>query len=272
MFRTASRLLLAPAVCLLASLTAPVSHAEYHPLLALLPGHGPVVPLKNASMIEKTPGGLRYVAGQQDSHLTITEVDGGLLFADTGTRELRKLPGECSPVAAEAGVAALCSIPQKFVDVSEMYIEVWPRLGNDYVDGSSLSGKYRLWVLADRGRDRVMTGAGRDFVNGAQNRDRVWGGAGDDWIRTGRGPDVLWGEEGNDKLVGVQDDDEIHGGAGDDRVGGGPGSDKLWADEGSDVVACGGGPDTAYVDESDRSSECESKLSPITSPRTPAAR
>lgn len=232
------------------------AHAEYQPPMALLGQFGPVIPLKNAAMIVKTDGGLRYIAGQQNSKLTITENAGGLLFADTGTLEIRAMPSVCRSVSVATGVAAQCSIPAEFSS-GEMYIEIWPRLGSDRIDGSTLSSKYRMWVLADKGRDKIRTGAGRDFVNGAQGADSVWGGAGDDWIRTGKGADVLWGEDGNDKLVGTYENDVIHGGAGDDQMSGGVGDDSLWAEGGRDTVSCGSGTDSASFDGDDRVWQCE---------------
>ena len=256
MFRRITCFVLALAAGAATTAVTSPAHADYQPPLALYGQFGPAIPLVNAAMIVKTPGGLRYIAGQQDTDLTVTEVDGKLLFVDTGTRELRDIPGGCARLRVDKGIGALCSIPSEFAE-GEMYLEIWPRLGDDRVDGSTLPARYRMYVLADAGFDVVRTGAGDDFVNGAQDDDRVWGGAGDDWIRTGIGDDELWGEGGNDKLVGVYDDDVVHGGDGKDRVGGGPGTDVLYGDLGQDTVACGSGPDHATVDGFDRFSQCE---------------
>src|SRR3954451_21864609 len=51
--------------------------------LAPLGSAGAVIPLKNAAIIDRTNSGYRYQAGQQDSHLVITRVSGGLRFVDT---------------------------------------------------------------------------------------------------------------------------------------------------------------------------------------------
>jgi len=254
-FRTSARSVLVVAAC--AAATALPAVAQALPPTELL-GNGPKpIPLKNAAMITMEDTGYRYRAGQQNSHLTITLVDGGLLYVDTGTRELRQIPGTCTRRSVDRGIAAFCTIPDRFDEDRKMFLEVWPRLGDDYVDGSSLPSRFRLWVLADAGNDRVYTGAGDDFVNGAQDNDRVWGGAGDDWIRTGIGNDELWGDEGNDKLVGTDGADALHGGSGNDRVGGGSGGDRLWGDLGQDVVACGSGADDAFLDGADRANGCE---------------
>lgn len=241
-----------------ATLSAPAQAAGSEPPKALL-GDGPTpIPLKNAAMILRTEWGYRYIAGQQDTDLTVRLADGNLVYTDRGTRELRDIPGTCSRRSVDVGIQAVCAVPAKYDSPNSMFLEIWPRLGHDTVDGSSLPSTFRMWVLADAGRDVVRTGAGDDFVNGAQDGDRVWGGSGDDWIRTGIGDDSISGEGGDDKLVAVDGHDTIDGGEGNDRVGGGPGSDRLTAGGGSDVVACGGGPDSAWVDSSDRATECES--------------
>jgi hypothetical protein len=217
-----------------------------------------VVPLKNAAMIVKTDRGYRYVAGQQDSHLKVTKVAGRLRFVDTGTRELRSIPKSCSKQKVRVGVSAVCKVPRSVSARQPMTIDIWPRLGDDSIDGSALSAAFKLSVLADAGRDVVRGGAGNDFVNGARDKDRVFGGGGRDWIRTGIGNDVIRGGSGSDRLVGVDGNDRVRGGGGNDRVGGGSGSDTLRAGRGSDMVACGSGSDDAFIDRSDRSSECES--------------
>jgi hemolysin type calcium-binding protein len=247
------------AVLVASSLTGLLaSTAQALPPTELLGDGSNVIPLKNAAMITRTDDGYRYRAGQQNSHLTITLVDGKILYSDTGTRELRKIPRSCKPQSAAKGIAVLCAIPAKFDETNKMFLEVWPRLGDDFVDGSSLSSRFRLWVLADAGNDTVRGGDGDDFVNGAQDTDQVWGGAGDDWIRTGPGADHVWGDAGDDRLIAGPEGDEVHGGDGDDRVDGGDAGDSLWADAGADNVVCGTGSDHAYIDASDRTSKCES--------------
>jgi serralysin len=180
--RRSARFLLVLTAC--AAATSVTPSAQALPPTELLGTGGPVIPLKNAAMIDRTPDGYRYRAGQQNSHLTITKVDGKLLYRDTGTRELRGIPGSCSRRSVPTGIAALCSIP----------------------------------VLADAGNDTVLGGAGDDFVNGAHDTDRVWGGPGNDWIRGGSGNDRLYGGTGNDRLLGQDGADIVRGGAGTDRV------------------------------------------------------
>ncbi len=258
MFRSSVRFFLVLAAFAATTSMTAIAHADYYPPTELLGDGGPVIPLKDAAMIEWTPGGWRYIAGQQDSHLTVTIANGKVRYADTGTEELRTIPTACKRQAVPMGIAATCWIPPKFTETNRMFLEVWPRLGDDYVDGSTLSAKYRFWVLADAGFDTVYGGDGDDFVNNAQDDDHAWGAAGDDWLRGGIGNDELWGGPGNDRLVSTDGNDAVHGGDGDDLVAGGTGNDSLWADAGRDVVSCSSGFDHAYVDDLDRTSECES--------------
>lgn len=218
---------------------------------------GAIIPLKNAAMITRTDHGYLYRAGQQDSHLVVSQVKGSLRFADSRTHELRSIPSSCHRIAKPVGIAAVCAVPSRVSASRPMAVEVWPRLGDDFIDASALPAAIRVSVLADAGHDIVFGGGGNDFINGAQDGDRVWGGAGNDWIRTGIGGDDIRGGPGNDKLVGVEGHDTVHGGAGRDEVGGGPGNDSLHGGGGADVVRCGTGLDTADADRTDRRSDCE---------------
>jgi serralysin len=221
----------------------------------VLNGSGPTpIPLKNMAMIIDTEWGPRYVAGQQNSKLTVT-VSGTdtITFRDRGTRAWKVgsayMPDHCTKQHVKRGVKATCTILPEFQN--GMFVQIWPRLGNDQIDGSTLPSWVRFWVLTDKGDDTVLAGAGDDFVNGGQGADTVHGGDGADWIRTGLEGDVIYGDGGDDLLIGVDGGDEIHGGTGTDKLGGGPGNDKLWGDEGDDSLICQNGDDTAHFDSSD---------------------
>jgi serralysin len=234
----------------------PAAHAD--PPTEILPGDNPVMPLKNQARIVVSKWGLRFQAGQQNSRITITPHGDGLKYVDRGTKSWRDLARPCRALKVDRGVAAYCRIPAKFRD-GRMFLEVWPRLGNDHVDGSALSDRFRLWVLTDAGDDRVRGGAGDDFVNGAQGNDLANGGPGNDWLRGGIGTDRLEGDDGGDKIVGADDRDEVLGGDGDDQLYGAAGADTIWAGPGSDSANCGpGGDDSAFLDHADRVIDCES--------------
>ena len=216
-----------------------------------------VIPLKNAAMIEKLSHGYRWTSGQQDGHLKVTRVSGGVKFREThGTREIRSLPSSCHRVKVRGGVAAVCRVSSASPS-NPMRLELVGRLGNDVIDGRTLSASFKMYVLADAGKDVVYGGAGNDFVNGAQNSDRVYGGGGNDWIRTGKGNDHLFGGAGNDLLVGTTGDDEVRGGNGNDQTYGGDGRDAVHGDGGKDKVSCGGGSDSGFGDRTDTMVSCE---------------
>lgn len=208
-----------------------------HPRTEITPAYGTVMPMKNLSRIVIDEWGYKYISGQQNSRLTITEDNGGLLYVDTGTAKWRDLPSTCEKRKVKQGISAWCAIPDKFAGQT-MFLEVWPRLGSDWIDGSGLSKTFRLWVLADKGRDRVWGGAGDDFTNGAQGLDHIWGGGGDDWLRGGLADDVVYGDDGADYLLGMDDSDEIDGGTGPDSIYCGPGADTAISDSSDTVRLC----------------------------------
>ncbi len=228
----------------------------HFPYIQVIPIGG-VIPLKDEAIINRSENGYLFRAGQQDSHLTVTVTSSRLQFVDTGTRSWKWLPKRCHSLDVPHGVSASCRLPARFTVAEPMLVEIWPRLGDDVIDTSSLPALFDVSVLGDEGNDVVHLGAGNDFVNGAQDMDRVYGGEGRDWIRTGIGDDFIDGGEDDDYLVGVEDDDIIYGGPGDDRIYGSDGNDQHFAGEGHDAVSCGNGADTATLKSTDRTSGCE---------------
>ena len=215
--------------------------------------------LKDKAMLLKTALGYRFRTGQQDSHLTITVVAGGLRFADTGTKQIIKLAPACHRRSVQMGIAAVCRIPGAVTASSPLLIEVWPRLGNDYTDSSNLPARFAVTVLGDKGHDVAHFGAGWNFFNGFTGRDVVRGGAGNDWIRTDTGNEKVNGGPGNDDIVAGGGRDSFHGGDGRDRIWGADGNDRIWGDAGADFLMCGNGKDRVTADAADRvAGSCES--------------
>jgi serralysin len=245
------------ATTLPAHAAAPQGYGPQWPYTEVLYGEPDFISLPDASMITRTKHGYLYRSGQQDSDLVVTQVDGGLLFHDRGTKGWKELAGSCERRKVETGIAAVCAEPDGIGADNHVLLEIWPRLGDDRVDTSSLSAFHDVAVLADAGVDVVTTGPGNDFINGAQDDDTVSGGRGSDWIRTGIGADHIWGGRGGDYLVGADEDDTIRGGAGDDMVYGGTGSDDLLGNRGQDLLSCSSGNDSALVDADDHAVECE---------------
>lgn len=219
---------------------------------------GGAVPLKDKAILEKTNLGYRFRAGQQNGHLVVTRVAGGLRFVDRGTDTWKRRTPACDRQQVERGIAAVCRLPRDITVRRPLLVEVWPRLGDDYTDTSTLPATFAVTVLGDKGRDVARLGAGPDFFNGFSSRDRVWGGGGNDWIRPGLGNDAVTGGAGNDDIVAREGHDTIRGGKGADRLWGGPGDDRLLAGAGTDFVLCGNGRDRAWVGAGDRAARnCE---------------
>lgn len=194
-----------------AVLAAAPAVAADHPRMMLGPGDANVHDIKDKALIRNSKWGFIFIAGQQDTHLTVTydEARNVIRYEDTGTPELISWPARCTPVDVAKGIAAECTIPPRF-DTQEMFVQVWPRLGDDYVDGSTLPARFRLWVLADAGEDTMLGGEGDDFFNGAKDADIVYGATGKDFLRTGPGNDELWGGAGKDRLACAENADVAH--------------------------------------------------------------
>ena len=215
---------------------------------------GPAEPLVDQASLDRTDLGYRFRAGQQDSHLTVTVTSRGRLrFVDTGTKRFKDLAGTCKRRRPAVGIEAVCPIPAGITSRRPLLVEVWPRLGNDYVDTSSLPATFAVTVLGDEGRETVTFGAGWDFFNGHKGRDVVSGGAGNDWIRPGLDNDLIHGDAGDDQIIDALEggNDVLYGDAGDDRLAGGSGIDRLVGGDGGDLVVCGDGVDAAVTDGND---------------------
>jgi hypothetical protein len=222
---------------------------------------GGVIPLKDKAIINRTPNGWLYRAGQQNSQLTVTMVQGRsayrLQFVDTSTQSWLWLPKRCHRLEVPQGVSASCRVNPRFTVQQPMLVEIWPRLGDDTVDTSALPALFDVSILGDDGDDVAYLGAGNDFFNGAQGSDTVHGGDGRDWLRTGLEDDSIDGGPGNDYLVGVDGDDALDGGQGDDKIYGSDGNDHHFSGPGDDYVSCGDGFDTAVYKNTDHAVSCE---------------
>jgi serralysin len=217
-----------------------------------LMSYAPSLRVKDQAILARTKLGYRLWSGGQDSHLTVSVLDGKLSFRDTGTKSFKRLSPKCERQRVRVGISALCKIPSDISVRRPLLVEIWPRLGDDYTDASTLPATFAVSMLSDEGNDVAKLGAGPDFFNGHLGRDRVWGGGGNDWVRGGDGNDHVYGGLGNDDIVGMENNDTVHGGDGNDRIWTGPGSDNLVGDEGADLLICGTGIDTATQDASDQ--------------------
>lgn len=208
--------------------------------------------------ITKSSLGYYYDAGQQNTRLVVTEVKGGLRYADRRTDVLRKKPDACHRRSAKVGIVVVCRVSRDVSPRNPLRVKVFTRLGDDYVDTSALPARFYLYGLADQGEDTFIGGKGDDFINGAPGRNYVNGGPGDDLVRGGENHDVVIGGPGNDKVIGLHGPDTVRGGSGNDRVGGHEGDDTLYAGSGTDFVLCQTGRDVVFAGRKDRVlADCE---------------
>ncbi|HEY0952140.1 hypothetical protein [Nocardioides sp.] len=173
-----------------------------HPPTMLGPGDAGVSGIGHEAIIRKSRYGYIYISGKHDSHLRIKYIESrnALRYRDTRTARVKLPDHGCQREQVKTGISAVCTIPKSF-DGKQVFVQVWPRLGNDYVDGRTLPHRFRLWVLADAGRDVVHGGDGADFVNGAKGNDVMWGGKGNDWLRGGPGADRIYPGDGRDRVA-----------------------------------------------------------------------
>ena len=189
-------------IAIVAVLAVGISPASAdHPPLMLGPGDAGVSDMGGSAIIRYSKYGPVYISGKHDQHLTVKWVESrhSIRFRDTRTGRFKSLPDRCVREQVKVGISAVCKVPPRF-NSQRMFIQVWPRLGNDYTNGSTLPSRFRLWVLTDAGNDVVYAGAGADFVNGAKGNDRIYGGAGHDWLRGGPGADAIVGGSGSDRV------------------------------------------------------------------------
>ncbi len=109
------------------------------------------------------------------------------------------------------------------------------------------------------GPDTFEGGGGNDDMHGAGGNDDIYGGSGDDRV---------FGDAGSDKVQGASGADSVDGGAGTDQMYGDVAScsvfcsldsDTMAARDGErDTVDCGGGADSAVVDQLDVVAFCVS--------------
>jgi len=116
--------------------------------------------------------------------------------------------------------------------------------------------------------DVFMGSAGADSFAGDGGNDEIHGAGGNDDLYGGPGDDNIFGDAGADKLQGASGADRVDGGSGIDQINGDRASctftcsfdaDQLFARDGEqDTVDCGGGADTAVVDQLDVVAFCTS--------------
>jgi Ca2+-binding RTX toxin-like protein len=98
--------------------------------------------------------------------------------------------------------------------------------------------------------ERIVGGAGNDFITGSDADNSITGRNGNDTILGGAGNDSIDGDNGNDSLVGEAGNDVLTGGVGNDVMLGGDDDDRFVANDGeADTLDGGPGNDSATADE-----------------------
>lgn len=115
-------------------------------------------------------------------------------------------------------------------------------VGSDGADVIIYNGTKPSSVLAMAGRDKICTGATKDFINAGYNGSSD-AGSGADRVSSGGGADTIYGQDKNDVLVSGAGPDSVFGHSGDDVLRGGPGNDVLRGGPGNDTCVGDGGSD-----------------------------
>ncbi|WP_430014313.1 beta strand repeat-containing protein [Microcystis ichthyoblabe FBCC-A1114] len=122
--------------------------------------------------------------------------------------------------------------------------------GNDVLNLSALSGDGSI-INGSSGNDSIISGVGRDILDGSDGNDTLNGNDGQDRLVGGDGDDVLLGGAGNDQdsfIVGISlYYAGIYGGNGNDSLDGGSGDDYLDPGEGNDTINGGSGIDSMLL-------------------------
>ena len=115
-------------------------------------------------------------------------------------------------------------------------------------------------TVGTTGNDTFNGSPGPDGFSGLSGNDEIHGAGGDDNLDGGGGDDRVYGDAGNDKVEGSDAADTVDGGPGTDQIYGDTAGctfecvdpDTILARDGErDIVDCGGGADTAQVDQLD---------------------
>jgi Ca2+-binding RTX toxin-like protein len=175
---------------------------------------------------DSDPGGDQLVGGPGDDRLRLSGHSGGMAITIDGQAN-DGTPGEGDNVGS---------------DIEK--IEGTP--GNDFFTGSA-------------GVDNFEGDSGDDEIHGAGGNDDLYGGGGDDRVFGDAGADKVQGSTGADTVDGGSGSDQIYGDIAGCSVFCSFDSDTLFARDGEqDAVDCGGGADTAQVDQLDVVAFCTS--------------
>ena len=200
---------------------------------------------------------------------------GDLAVANAGDRNVSLLlktpaPGECHgrPARSVIGTNADDTLRgSRDPDLTKGFA------GNDDIRGST---GYDC-LFGGTGGDDIFGGFDNDDILGGDGADELSGFQGNDLIRAGRGDDEVcdydqrdlncYGSPFANYRPNLPDVDRVFGGPGDDLLSAGPGRDRISGGTGNDLINsldvevdridCGPGRDKAYIDNRDKTTNCE---------------
>ena len=118
--------------------------------------------------------------------------------------------------------------------------------GDDVINFSKSSSKYKHKIYGEAGKDVIKGGKGKDIIDGGTGNDKIYGNAGNDVLKAGKGNDYIDGGAGNDKIYGQYGTNKLKGGSGNDIIKGGTGTDRIYGTSGSNKLYGGTGNDFIY--------------------------
>ena len=97
-------------------------------------------------------------------------------------------------------------------------------------------GRFREFIRAGAGNDRIATGNRKGYVSAGGGNDDIDGGRRAQLLLGDDGDDVIHGRGGPDELRGGSGADSLNGGRGDDLILGGAGADSFRISKGEDRI------------------------------------
>ena len=123
--------------------------------------------------------------------------------------------------------------------------------GNDVINFSKSSSKYKHKIYGEAGKDVIKGGKGKDIIDGGAGNDKIYGNAGNDVLKAGKGNDYIDGGAGNDKIYGQYGTNKLKGGTGKDIIYAGTGTDNIWGGKDDDIIYANKGVNVVNISKGD---------------------
>ena len=123
--------------------------------------------------------------------------------------------------------------------------------GDDVINFSKSSSKYKHKIYGEAGKDVIKGGKGKDIIDGGTGNDKIYGNAGNDVLKGGKGNDYINGGAGNDKIYGQYSTNRLYGGTGKDIIYAGTGTDNIWGGKDDDIIYANKGVNVVNISKGD---------------------